>query len=218
MSYIEINHFTKIIKKNTILSDISLNLEKGRAYGFLGINGSGKTMLFRSICGLMNATEGSISVDSITVGNGIHPKNTGLLLENADLWNELSAFENLNILNTMSNKKISKEEIKNIIADFGLDPESKKPFKSFSLGMKQKLRLAQAFMGEPELLILDEPTNALDEESKKHLTDRLLEEKKKGTTILLASHIKEDIQAVCDTIICLKNGEIEKTEDIRKGE
>lgn len=218
MSYIEINHFTKIIKKNTILSDISLNLEKGRAYGFLGINGSGKTMLFRSICGLMNATEGSIRVDSITVGNGIHPKNTGLLLENADLWNELSAFENLNILNTMSDKKISKEEIKNIIADFSLDPESKKPFKSFSLGMKQKLRLAQAFMGEPELLILDEPTNALDEESKKHLTDRLLEEKKKGTTILLASHIKEDIQAVCDTIICLKNGEIEKTEDIRKGE
>lgn len=214
MSYINIEHFNKTIKKNTILDDINLSLSKGMIYGFVGINGSGKTMLFRAISGLISATSGSITIDGIKIGNGVHPKNVGLIIENADLWGNLSSFENLNILNTMSDNTISKKEIKELISEFGLDPESKKSYNAFSLGMKQKLRLAQAFMGNPELLILDEPTNALDEKSIEKLRILIAQQKESGTTILLASHSSEDIHMLCDKIIYMENGKITKIEEV----
>lgn len=214
MSYINIEHFNKTIKKNTILDDINLSLSKGMIYGFVGINGSGKTMLFRAISGLISATSGSITIDGIKIGNGVHPKNVGLIIENADLWGNLSSFENLNILNTMSDNTISKKEIKELISEFGLDPESKKSYNAFSLGMKQKLRLAQAFMGNPELLILDEPTNALDEKSIEKLRILIAQQKENGTTILLASHSSEDIHMLCDKIIYMENGKITKIEEV----
>lgn len=214
MSYIKIENLTKEINENLILDDISLSLDKGKIYGFVGINGSGKTMLFRAVAGLLNPTSGQVTVDNIKVGNGIHPRSIGLLIENANLWGELSAFENLKILNAMSEKQISDDEIKKLIEDFGLDPKSKKHFKAFSLGMKQKLRLAQVFMGDPELIILDEPANALDEKSVENLRKRILSEKSKGHTVLLASHSKVDIDILCDEIIYMDLGKITKREKV----
>ncbi|MEZ3420835.1 MAG: ABC transporter ATP-binding protein [Eubacterium sp.] len=208
MSYIEINAFTKKIKGNVILDNIQLKLEKNKIYGFVGINGSGKTMLLRAVAGLITATAGTIVVDGVEVGKGIHPQSIGLLIENADLWSDLSAFENLDILNSMSRNKVSKAEIKKLISDFGLDPNSKKSFKAFSLGMKQKLRIAQAFMGNPDLLVLDEPTNALDEQSVAYLRQRILDAKAHGTTVLLASHSSVDIEMLCDEIIYMDSGRI----------
>lgn len=218
MSYIEIKNFSKEIKKRTILENINLSLDKNKIYGFVGVNGSGKTMLFRAITGLLNATDGSITVDGVQVGKGIHPESVGILIENADLWNDLSAYENLKTLNSMSRNKVSNEEIKSLIEEFGLDPNSKKPFKAFSLGMKQKLRLAQAFMGDPEILILDEPTNALDEESVEKLRLRILESKKNGATVLLASHSSVDIEMLCDEIIYMYEGKVTKTEEAAKND
>ena len=214
MSYIEINNYTKKIKENIILDGINLNLDKGKIYGFVGINGSGKTMLFRAIAGLINPTSGELTVDGNKIGNGKHPQSIGLLIENANLWMNLSALENLKILNDMSKKQISVDEIKCLISKFGLDPISKKTFKTFSLGMKQKLRLAQAFMAEPELIILDEPTNALDEESVLNLRKTILEHKKSGTTFLLASHSKIEIEALCDEIIYMNSGKIVNQEKV----
>lgn len=214
MSYIEIKNYTKIIKGETVLENISLSLEKNKIYGFVGINGSGKTMLFRAISGLINANSGDITVDGVKVGNGYHPQNVGLVIENANLWDELSAYENLKILNKMSKNQISNDEIKKILFDFGLNANSKKCFKAFSLGMKQKLRLAQAFMSNPELIILDEPTNALDEASVNNLRLRILDEKRKGATILLASHSAADIHILCDEIIYMESGKIAKQEKV----
>ncbi len=208
MGYIEIQNFSKEIKRNVILDNLNLQLEKHKIYGFVGINGSGKTMLLRAIAGLISATDGKIIVDGVQVGKGIHPKSMGLLIENADLWNDLSAFENLDILNSMGKTKISKEEIKKLISDFGLDPNSKKSFKAFSLGMKQKLRIAQAFMGNPDLLVLDEPTNALDEKSVAYLRQRIKDFKANGGTVLLASHSSVDIEMLCDEIIFMDSGKI----------
>ncbi len=218
MSYIEISNYTKKIKDNIVLNEINLSLDKNKIYGFVGINGSGKTMLFRAISGLITPTTGSVYVDGIKVGNGKHPKNVGLLIENANLWMELSAFENLDLLNSLSSTQVSRNEINNLISEFGLDPKSKKAFKAFSLGMKQKLRIAQAFMGNPELMLLDEPTNALDEESAEYFKKRLLKAKNNGATILIASHSSEDINRLCDEIVYMKDGKIIDKERVDKNE
>lgn len=214
MSYISVKHFTKKIKDSIVLDNINLSIERNKIYGFVGINGSGKTMLLRAIAGLINGSGGSITVNDVAVGNGKHPENIGLLIENANLWEELSAYENLKALNSMSKNRISNDEIKKLISEFGLDANSKKCFKAFSLGMKQKLRIAQAFMGSPELIILDEPTNALDEKSIENLRQHILDEKEKGTTILLASHSKFDIEILCDEIIFLDSGRVINQEQV----
>ena len=210
MNYILIENLTKTIKNNTILNNIDLSLEKNKIYGFVGINGSGKTMLLRAVAGLVKYNSGKITVGGIEIKNGTHPKNTGLLIENADLWADLTAMENMLILNQLSNSKASTESIKEILTYFGLDPESQKAYKAFSLGMKQKLRIAQAFMGEPELIILDEPTNALDENSVIKLRRYILDRKKNGATVLLASHSQTEIEFLCDEIIFMNEGKITK--------
>lgn len=216
MSFIEIRDFTKKIKGNVILGNINLILEEGKVYGFVGINGSGKTMLFKGIAGLINPTNGEILVNSIKVGNGVSPHNTSILIENSDLWENLSAFDNLRFLNYLSKDKIRDSEIIKTISDFGLNPEDKKPYKKFSLGMKQKLRIAQAFMGNPKLIILDEPTNALDEKSILKLRTSIIDAKKRGSTILIASHSKIDIDILCDEIIFMDSGKILKIEKTRE--
>lgn len=218
MSYIEIEHYTKYIKKNIILNDINLSLEKNKIYGLVGINGSGKTMLLRAIAGMITPTSGRLTVDGIAVENGNHPSSVGIVIENADLWGDMTAFVNLDVLNDISENKVSRDRIKSTIARFGLDPNSDKPYKAFSLGMKQKLRIAQAFMAENDLLILDEPTNALDEKSIALLRSEILLEKKRGATVVLASHSKVDIDILCDEIIYLENGMIKECERVDKSE
>lgn len=216
MSYITLENISKKIKDNLVLSDINLSLEKNQIYGFVGINGSGKTMLMRVIAGLISCDTGSVTVDGVKLEKGDHPKSTGLLIENADLWSDLTAMENMKILNQLSANKVSKEKIEEILSYFGLDPKSKKPYKAFSLGMKQKLRISQAFMGDPELIILDEPTNALDEGSVVKLREYILEKKKSGATILLASHSSVEIELLCDEIVYMFEGKITEQKKVVK--
>ncbi len=212
MKALDITNLYKEIKGRSILSDINLELEKGKIYGFFGRNGSGKTMLFRAICGLIKPTKGTIKVFNEIIGEEISfPRSLGVIIENVGLWPSYTGLQNLRYLAAIKSI-ISDEEIKKSILRVGLDPEDKRPFKKYSLGMKQRLGLAQAFMEKPDLIILDEPTNALDEEGIILVRNILLEEKERGATILIASHNKEDIDLLSDQKFKMDNGRLIKIE------
>ena len=183
-------NISKKIGKKEILKDINLQLKNGMVYGFVGRNGSGKTMLFRALSGLMTVTSGKILLD----GKELHKDmrvldNMGIVIENAGLYPELTGFENLKLLAKL-NKKIDDRQIKSAISRVGLDPEDKRTFKKYSLGMKQRIMIAQAIMETPDILMLDEPTNALDEEGVALMRNIVKEEKERGAMILIASHNK----------------------------
>lgn len=210
MGYIAINNYTKKIKKRTVLDNINLTFDKGKIYGLVGKNGCGKTMLLRGICGFITASQGEIIINNIKVGNGKFAPSFGTVIENTELYNNLTAFENLSLLSSFSKNRVDKEVINYWIKRFGLEPTSKKKYGEFSLGMRQRLSLAQAFMEQPELIVLDEPTNALDENGIKEFHEIALEAKNDGATIIIASHSKEDIDILCDKIFCMENGKITK--------
>ena len=210
MGYIAINNYTKKIKKRTVLDNINLTFDKGKIYGLVGKNGCGKTMLLRGICGFITASQGEIIINNIKVGNGKFTPSFGTVIENTELYNNLTAFENLSLLSSFSKNRVDKEVINYWIKRFGLEPTSKKKYGEFSLGMRQRLSLAQAFMEQPELIVLDEPTNALDEKGIKEFHEIALEAKNDGATIIIASHSKEDIDILCDKIFCMENGKITK--------
>ena len=210
MGYIAINNYNKKIKKRTVLDNINLTFDKGKIYGLVGKNGCGKTMLLRGICGFITASQGEIIINNIKVGNGKFAPSFGTVIDNTELYNNLTAFENLSLLSLFSKNRIDKEVINYWIKRFGLEPTSKKKYGEFSLGMRQRLSLAQAFMEQPELIVLDEPTNALDEKGIKEFHEIALEAKNDGATIIIASHSKEDIDILCDKIFCMENGKITK--------
>ncbi len=208
MKYIVIKNYYKIIKGSHVLNNINLELDKGQIYGFIGRNGSGKTMLFRAICGLIKPTTGEVFVDNYSISKDIDfPKSCGVIIETPGFWDELTGFECLKILAGIK-KIINDDEICNWMNRFNLNPKDKRTYKKYSLGMKQKLALAQAFMENPDLIILDEPTNSLDETSVLDLRNIIIEQKKRGATILLASHHKEDIEILCDKIFRIDNGQL----------
>lgn len=210
MSYIEISNYSKVIQGNCVLKEINLNLESGKIYGLVGKNGSGKTMLIRAISGLITATKGEITVGGVRVGNGIYPESLGIVIENITMLEYLSAFNNLKMLNDISHNRISDSEIKGWLERFNLNPNDKRIIKKYSLGMCQKVSLIQAFMNKPELIILDEPTNALDEASVDLLTEIIKEtNKNSGTTFIIASHDKIAVNSICDEIIEMRNGKVE---------
>lgn len=199
-------NISKKIGKKEILKDINLQLKNGMVYGFVGRNGSGKTMLFRALSGLMTVTSGKILLD----GKELHKDmrvldNMGIVIENAGLYPELTGFENLKLLAKL-NKKIDDRQIKSAISRVGLDPEDKRTFKKYSLGMKQRIVIAQAIMESPDILMLDEPTNALDEEGVALMRNIVKEEKERGAMILIASHNKEDIEILTDKVFLMSDG------------
>ncbi len=209
--YIQIENVTKQIQEETVLKHISLEIPKQSITGFVGKNGSGKTMLFRAVAGLISPTEGRILIDGKQLGKDIsYPPSLGIILENIGLWSYMSGFECLQMLAEIKHE-IGKEEILQTLARVGLDPHSKKRVGKYSLGMKQRLVIAQAIMEKPELLILDEPTNALDEDGAALLHQIILEERARGATVLLASHDKEEIETLCDTVYTLVCGKVRET-------
>lgn len=204
------NNYNKLIKKKEILTDINLTFESGKIYGLHGHNGSGKTMLLRAICGLILPTSGSVTVDGKTVGKDIEfPDSVGVIIENMSLIPEYTGFKNLQLLAGIK-KKIGDSEIRDTLISVGLDPDDKRKVKEYSLGMKQKLNFAQAIMEKPELLLLDEPTNAMDVQTVEKVRSILVEMKEKGTLIIIASHNKEDLDALCDEFIDICDGKIQK--------
>ncbi|MCI9577128.1 MAG: ATP-binding cassette domain-containing protein [Clostridiales bacterium] len=191
---------TKIFKKSTVLNNVTVSFEKGKIHGIIGRNGSGKTVLFKCICGFMPLTSGSISVSGKVIGKQIDiPKDIGIIIEAPGFISTYSGYKNLKLLASIQ-KKIRSEEIKQSIRRVGLEPESKKWVGKYSLGMKQRLGIAQAIMEKPEILILDEPMNGLDNKGVEEMRQLLLELKQEGKTILLASHNSEDICHLCDTV------------------
>ena len=196
---IEITNLTKRIKDKTILSEINLRLEEGNIYGFIGPNGSGKTMLLRAIAGLLYINEGSVKYNSAIT--------KGIIIENPAFINSFTGLENLHYLASIRSV-INIDDIRTVMQRVGLDPNDTRHVKGYSLGMKQKLAFAQAIMESPSLLILDEPTRGLDSESVIAVRNILIEEQKNGTTILLASHNKEDIKNLCNQVFFIESGRI----------
>lgn len=206
--YIKIKNLSKKIKKNVVLDHINLKLDKGKIYGFRGINGSGKTMLFRAICGLITPTEGEIIIDNKKLHKDISfPESIGILIENPGFLPNYSGKQNLKLLADIKDI-ITSEDIDKIITLVGLDPKDSRKYKQYSLGMKQKLGIAQALMEDPDLILLDEPTNALDEDSVRNILDIIEKEKRKGKTILIASHDKSSLEKISDYIFKIENGKI----------
>lgn len=205
---IDIKDYTKVIKKKTILDNINISFESGKIYGLHGRNGSGKTMLLRAICGLILPTEGSVSIDGKIIGKDIEfPESVGVIIESMSMLPEYSGFDNLKMLAKI--KKIAADDdIRNAMHSVGLDPDNKKRVGTYSLGMKQKLNIAQAIMENPCLYLLDEPTNALDEGTVNDIRKLLLTLKENGALIIIASHNKEDLSVLCDEVIHINEGKI----------
>lgn len=210
MSEIIIENLSKTIKKNKILDNVNLTFESGHVYGLVGRNGSGKTMLLRAICGLIFPDSGKVIIDGKQLHKDISfPESCGIIIENTDLLPNFSAFDNLKMLSEIKNTA-NDNMIKSAIKSVGLDPDSKKKVKTFSLGMKQRLSIAQALFEDPDILLLDEPTNALDEDGVNDVRRILLEQKKKNKLIIIASHNKEDISLLSDTVISVSNGRFQR--------
>ena len=214
---IELIHVTKKFGQELILKEVNLTLEQGRVYGIIGNNGSGKTVLMKCICGFLIPTTGLIQVFGSSIGQDVDfPESLGVIIETPGFLTNLTGRKNLEILAGMR-RKIGPAEILQVLEKVGLDPTLKKPVANYSLGMRQRLGIAQAIMEDPKLLILDEPFNGLDKHGVGEIRKLLLELKEEGKTILLASHNEEDIRILCDEVYEMDGGVLRKCEDeIRK--
>lgn len=203
-------HVCKTIRNAPILQDVNLTLEGGTVYGFMGRNGSGKTMLFRALSGLMKLTQGTVSLD----GQVLHRDfsvlpSLGIVLEHVGMYPNLTGVENLRYLAGLT-RRAGEADIRTAIQRVGLDPDDKRTYRKYSLGMKQRLAIAQAIMEQPDVLMLDEPTNGLDDDGVRKIRDLILVEKARGTIVLLASHNQEDIRILSDHLFRIEQGRLEK--------
>ena len=203
---IYVKNYSKKIKKNNVLNNVTVDLKDGKCYGFVGYNGCGKTMLLRAICGYIKPDYGDVEVDNLSMKNH-YIKNAGIILGAPEFIGGYTGLENLQILASIR-KKIGMNEIEMWLRKIELYNERNKKYKQYSLGMKQKLRIVQAFMEEPKYYILDEPFNALDKKSVQIVEKMILEEKQKGKTILLTSHDERNISKLCDKVFEMEGGRI----------
>ena len=210
MSNIVIKNVSKSFDGVEVLHDVNLDLEEGHIYGFIGRNGSGKSVLFKIICGLYYPTTGSVIVDGIDIHkNDIFPNDMRVLIEKPNFLPNLTGLDNLKLLASIQNR-ITEEDIILILDKLNLKKDMNKLYHKYSLGMKQKLAIAQVWMENPKMMIFDEPFNGIEEKTVEVIKKILLEEKKEGKIILIASHIKEDIEelADADTIYFVDNGSV----------
>ena len=194
---ITVNYVSLKIKKDMILQDINVEFDDGKIHGIIGRNGSGKTMLMKCICGFIKPTEGEIT------------ESVGVIIETPEFIPYYTGFKNLKLLADIRHK-ITDDDIRKSIELVGLDPKLKKSVKKYSLGMRQRLGLAQAIMEDPDLLILDEPMNGLDKDSVSEMRKYLLDLKAQGKTILIASHSAEDIDVLCDSVVEMDKGRMKR--------
>jgi ABC-2 type transport system ATP-binding protein len=206
---IEIQHVHKTLNKKKVLDDISIDLESGKVYGLRGYNGSGKTMLLRIICGLMYPTEGRTLIDGKELGADIDfPKSLGLMIESPAFINNLSGYKNLDMIMSLSDNGNHEEAIWNCLNRVELSNAADTKYSRYSLGMKQRLGIAAAIMEEPDILVLDEPTNALDEDGLETVSQIIREMKAPSRIIVVASHEKAFLESISDEIFQMKEGKL----------
>lgn len=205
---IKIEHYTKVIKGATILDDVNLTLHSGVCYGLQGKNGSGKTMLMRAICGLIHPTKGWVEIDGKRIGKDISfPESVGVLIENPAFLPHYTGLKNLQLLAAIQGR-ITEQEMRAAMSDVGLDPDDKRKYRKYSLGMKQKLGIASAFMEQPEIIILDEPINAIDEDGVVLVKNMVHQAKERGAVLIVACHDAMELKELSDEIIKISEGRI----------
>ena len=203
---VEIKNYCKGIKSRPILNNVSYNFEYGKIYGIYGHNGSGKTMLLRAIAGLLVPDSGSVVIDGKVLHKDMSfPPSIGIVIENMNLLPQYNAFDNLKILGKIK-KTATDEDIKTALERVGLKSDLK--VKKFSLGMKQRLNIAQAVFEKQKIILLDEPTNALDNDGVQLIYKLLKEEKERGALVVITTHHKEDLEEICDVVLEMTEGEM----------
>lgn len=205
MCVIDIREVSKSFRDAVILKDVNIQIKQGEIVGIVGRNGSGKTVLLKLICGLLLPTTGTVQVFGKQLGKDRDfPVDTGLLIETPDFLPYQTAYQSLRSL-ALIRRQVGKEEIKAVLRQVGLDPESRKPVGKYSLGMRQRLGIAQALLEQPKLLLLDEPMNGLDAAGAEEMRRLFRSLKENGTTIVLATHIREDIDGLCERVYRIDN-------------
>lgn len=205
---IRVEHISKQFQNTTVLEDVSLVCESGKIYGIVGYNGSGKSVLFKCICGFYPVDAGKIMVRGKQIGTDCSMiENTGVIIEEPSFLKQFSGMRNLELLWLLNHKKDT-EYLRQVMRNVGLDPMNKKPVGKYSLGMKQRLAIAQAVMENQDILILDEPMNGLDKEGVAQMRTLFLQLKEEGKTLLFASHNREDIEVLCDEVFEMDKGKL----------
>lgn len=210
---IVIEHVTKEFKNQVVLKDVNAKFCMANIYGIIGRNGSGKTLLMKCICGLLAPSNGRVIINNKVVGKEIDfPQNIGFIIETPGFLMNYSGFKNMKYLASIRGQ-IDSDTIKEYMSLVGLDPTDRKPVGKYSLGMRQRLGIAQALMENPDILILDEPMNSLDNEGVKEMREVFLKMKEQGKLILVASHIREDINILCDEVYEMEDGNLHQIKE-----
>ena len=208
MNEIQIVNYTKEIKGRVILDNVTLSFHPGRIYGLKGVNGSGKTMLLRAVCGLIYPTHGYVEIDRERLGKDISfPRSISALIESPAFLDNFTGYKNLEMIASLK-EVATKEDIENALMEVGLDPHDTRTYRKYSLGMKQKLGLACCFMENPDIILLDEPFNALDEESVEKVKKIIFKHKDRGALIVLACHDGESLSSLSDEIYNIVEGRV----------
>ena len=208
--FLEVKHISKQIGMDEVLKDITISMEKGKVYGFQGKNGCGKSMLMRVICGLVIPTHGSVTIDGEQLGKELSfPRSLGMMIEKPGFLGTYTGLQNLEMLAAIRSK-MKKKEIEDVLARVGLEDVMHKKYRKYSLGMKQKLGIVAAIMEKPDILILDEPANALDEKSEEQLWNIVREEKERGALVIVSCHAAEVLESVADEIYRMDCGQMKE--------